>query len=287
MSRLALSALLLAIVVVWGWTFTVVKDAVAVYGVVPFLAVRFVIGSLCIGPFAARRVDRRALRVGGLIGIVLASAYLFQTFGLHDTTPTNAGMITGLFIVFAPLANRVLFRVRTNRVLWAAIGTSVLGLALLTGAGREGPALGDLLTLGGAACFGLHIALLDRYSKEHDASSLALGQLTAASILFLAICPLSEPLAWPTSGVWFALLITGVIATAAGSYVQTFVQQRLSAVETAVIIVTEPLFAALFGYWLADDRLTLVQILGAALMIGAVFVAEIFPLLRNAERSVS
>ncbi len=284
MNRFALSALLLAIVAVWGWTFTLVKDAIESYGVVSFLAIRFVIGATCIAPFAARRVDRQTLRIGGIIGIVLASAYLLQTFGLRSTTPTNSGVITGLFIVFAPLANRVFFRVGTSRVLWAAIGVSVLGLALLTGAGNDRPMLGDLLTLGAAAYFGLHIALLDHYAKHHDAGALALSQLTAASILFLVVCPLWEPVAWPTPEVWFALLITGVLATAAGFYVQTFVQQRLSAVQTAAIIVTEPLFAALFGYWLAGDRLTSLQIVGAVLMVGAVSVAEVYPLLRKVQR---
>ena len=175
--RLLPSALLLAIVIAWGWTFTVVKDAVAVYGVVPFLAVRFAIGSACVGVFAVRGAELRSLRTGAWIGLVLAAAYLLQTFGLRYSTATNTGLITGLFIVFTPLANRVLFGVRTRRVLWAAIAVSLCGLVLLTGAGPQGLRAGDRLTLGCAACFGLHVALLDRYSKGHRAVTLALGQL--------------------------------------------------------------------------------------------------------------
>ncbi len=281
MKRLGLSTLLLAIVVVWGWTFVVVKDAVAEYGVVPFLAVRFAIGAGCVGLFTVRRAERRSFQAGAVIGLVLAAAYLLQTLGLDSSTATNTGLITGLFIVFAPLANRVLFGVPTRGLLWAAIAVSLGGLALLTGADPRGMQPGDPLTLGCAACFGLHVALLDRYSKGHRATTLAAGQLATAAVVFGCLWAIRGPLVWPPASVWPALLLTGGIATAAAFFVQTFVQQRLSAVETGMIILTEPIFAALFGQWLMGDRLTALQVLGAVLMVAAVFAAELVPLVRN------
>jgi len=280
--RLLPSALLLAIVIAWGWTFTVVKDAVEVYGVVPFLAVRFAVGAACIGVFAARGVELRSLRTGAWIGLALAAAYLLQTFGLRCSTATNTGLITGLFIVFTPLANRILFGVRTRRVLWAAIAVSLCGLVLLTGTGPQRLQAGDALTLGCAACFGLHVALLDRYSKGHRAVTLALGQLTTATLLLAGVWAVQGPIDWPPAEVWPALLVTGGICTAAAFFVQTFAQQRLSAVETGMILLTEPIFAVVFGWLLAGDRLTGLQILGAALMVAAVFVAELYPLVRSA-----
>jgi drug/metabolite transporter (DMT)-like permease len=81
--------------------------------------------------------------------------------------------------------------------------------------------------------------------------------------------------------VWPALLVTGLVATAAAFLVQTYVQQRLRAVQTAMIIVTEPLFAALFGYLVRGDRLTGVQVAGAGLMVAALVLAEVYPLLRK------
>ncbi len=281
MNRLVLSALLLLIVAVWGWTFVLVKDAVQSYGVLPFLAVRFAIGATCVGLFAARRASRRTLGAGALIGTILALAFLLQTSGLQHSTATSTAVITGLFIIFAPLANRLLFGVRTNSVLWGAICISLIGLTLLTGAAPTGPASGDLLALGGAACFGLHVALLDRYSKQHQAGVLVLGQLLGATSIFASAWLVAQPPTWPPPHVWPALLITGVVATAAAYFVQTYVQQRLSAVETAMIILTEPLFAAIFGYALHGDRLNHFQILGAILMVSAVFATELYPLVRR------
>lgn len=281
MKQLLLSGLLLGIVAVWGWTFVVVKDAVEVYGVVPFLAVRFAIGSACIGVFAVRGAELRSFRTGVWIGLALAVSYLLQTYGLRYSTATNTGLITGLFIVFAPLANRVLFGVRTRGILWAAIAVSLGGLVLLTGASPQGLRAGDPLTLGCAACFGLHVALLDRYSKGHCAVTLALGQLTTVTVLLAGIWAGQGPIEWPPAKVWPALLLTGVICTGAAFFVQTFVQQRLSAVQTGMIILTEPIFAAVFGWLLAGDRLTGLQILGGILMVAAVFAAEIYPLVRH------
>jgi len=290
MNRLVSCLLLLAIVAVWGWTFSLMKGPIERYGVVSFLAVRFALGAAAISLAAVRRTTWRTLRVGGGIGLVLAAAYLVQTYGLRHTTATNTGLITGLFIVFAPLANRLLFGVRTRVALWLAIGVSVVGLGLLAGGGLNGVALGDVLTLGAAALFGLHIALLDRHAKHHDAIVLAQGQLTVAAGVFLLAWPLTEPVRLPPPGwgmdaVWPALLVTGLVATAAAFLVQTYVQQRLRAVQTAMIIVTEPLFAALFGYLVPGDRLTGVQMAGAGLMVAALVLAEVYPMVRKTRPS--
>ena len=89
--------------------------------------------------------------------------------------------------------------------------------------------------------------------------------------------------------LWFLialLLVTGILATAAGFFVQTYAQQRLPAVQAAVIIVTEPVFAAFFGYLLVGDRLTALQIFGASLMVGALVLSEVCPrLARSPSRS--
>jgi len=281
--RLALSLLLLSVVAVWGWTFVVVKDAAALCGVAPFLAVRYVIATAAIAPFAVRRMSRRSLAVGAGIGLVLAAGYLFQTFGLCDTTPTNSGIITGLTVVFVPIANLLLFRVRTEPVVWAAVGVGTVGLALLSSA----VSLGDALTVGCAACFGLHVVLLGRYGRGHHTGVLALGQLAAATLVFLAAWVISKPLPWPPRAAWPAILITSIPATAVAFYVQTYVQQRLPAIQVAMILLMEPLFAAFFGHVLAGDRLTPVQALGALLMVGAMFATELRPTARSAVDSRS
>src|ERR687894_2263679 len=111
------------------------------------------------------------------VGLALALGYLFQTTGLLFTSPTNSGLITGLFVVFAPLADRLFFGLRSSRRVLVAVALSVLGMVLLAGGGPDGVNLGDLLTLLCAAALGLHIALLSRYAAGYDASGLAFAQM--------------------------------------------------------------------------------------------------------------
>jgi drug/metabolite transporter (DMT)-like permease len=279
--RLVYTLLLVAVTAVWGWTFVVVQDAIALYGVLPFLAVRFALAAGAMAPFQVPKLTWRTLFVGGGIGTVLAAGYLFQTMGLLYTTPTNSGLITGLFVVFAPLADRVLFGSKTSRQVILAVALSLLGMTLVAGGGPEGVNLGDFLTLVCALALGLHIALLSRYAAGHDAGSLTFAQILAMVILFAVAWPFFAPLSLPPPGVWVALLVTGLLASAGAFYIQTTVQQRIPAARTAIILTMEPVFAAIFGYWLAGDRLVLVQILGAALILSALVIGEVLPVLRR------
>jgi drug/metabolite transporter (DMT)-like permease len=279
--RLIFTLLLIGVTAVWGWTFVVVQDAIALYGVLPFLAVRFALAACALAPLYAPKVTRRVLLVGGGIGMVLALAYFFQTTGLLFTTPTNSGLITGLFVVFAPLADRVLFGVKSSRQVVFAVFLSLFGMILLAGGGPEGVNPGDSLTLLCAAALGVHIALLSRYAASHDAGGLTLAQILAMTILFAALWPFFEPVQFPPAGVWISLLVTGIVASAAAFYIQTTVQQHIPAARTAIILTMEPVFATLFGYWLAGDRLSTLQVAGATLILSALFVGEVLPALRR------
>ena len=279
--RLIYTLLLVAVTAVWGWTFVVVQDAILVYGVLPFLAVRFVLAGAVLAPVYAMKLTRRSLVVGGGIGVVLAAGYLFQTTGLLFTTPTNSGLITGLFVVFAPLADRFLFGASIARQVILAVALSLVGMVLLAGGGPEGANLGDLLTLLCAAALGLHIALLSRYAAYHDAGALTLAQILAMALLFVVVWPIFDSVSLPPPEVWVALLVTGLLASAGAFLVQTTVQQRIPAARTAIILTMEPVFAALFGYWLAGDRLVGVQVFGAIMILSALVIGEVVPVLRR------
>ncbi len=279
--RLIYTLLLVAVTAVWGWTFVVVQDAISVYGVIPFLAVRFILAGAALAPIYATKLTRRSLIVGGGIGAVLAAGYLFQTTGLLFTTPTNSGLITGLFVVFAPLADRLLFGANVSRQVVLAVALSLLGMVLLAGGGPEGANWGDLLTLLCAAALGLHIALLSRYAASHDAGALTLAQILSIALLFLIVWPFLGPVSFPPPGVWVALLVTGLLASAGAFLVQTTVQQHIPAARTAIILTMEPVFAVLFGYWLAGDRLVAVQIFGALMILSALVIGEVVPVLRR------
>jgi len=232
---------------VWGWTFVLVKDAVTQYPTLPFLQIRFALALVVLAVLIRRLPTRRELRIGAIVGAVLAAGYLTQTFGLTLTSPGNAGLITGLFVVLTPLLNR-LFGAPIHWWTWAATLVSLAGLVLLTG-GPSGMNLGDLLVLACAVLFALHIVML-------------------GTLLFSAGG--SWSLRWPNAAVWFAIVITGLFASAFGYFIQTWAQAHISANRTALILATEPAWALVAAVLLAGQRFGVAQAVGAALVLAAI-----------------
>lgn len=274
-------ALLVAVTAVWGWTFLLVRDAVSHYPVPAFLAFRFGIASLCLLPLA-RREGRRGVSAGVVPGAVLALAYLFQTLGLRHTTASKAGLLTGLFVIMTPLLELAIYRRRPPVLTVGAVTVALGGTALvagpgaLHGAGVE--ALGDALEVLTALLISLHMIVLGPKARDQPAKSVALGQMTTVCLLFVASALPEGGFPVPSTRVWIALLITGVLASALAFLVQTYVQQQISPTRTALILIMEPAFALLFGVLLAADRFTRWQALGAGLILVALLVHEAAPL---------
>ncbi|HEV8688289.1 MAG TPA: DMT family transporter [Gaiellaceae bacterium] len=265
---------LVVVTAVWGVTFVQVKDALELYPLFAFLAVRFAIASLTLVPAAAPRLRAAGWRPATLLGLLLATGYVLQTAGLQRTTVSSTGFITGLYVVFTPLFAYALFRIRAGRAVWTGVALSLLGLALLSGVG-VGSVEGDALVLAGSAVYSLQIALMERYARLHDPIAFTFVEMLAAFVAFtavaLALGDLEVPRGWT---VWGALLVTGVFASALAYLVQTWAQRRTSATRTALAFALEPVWTALFGYWLAGDRLGTVGWTGAAMIMAGIVVAE-------------
>jgi drug/metabolite transporter (DMT)-like permease len=268
---------LIAVTAVWGVTFVQVKDAVALYPLFAFLALRFAIASAVLALPAAgrmRSLGRGGARAGVALGLLLALGYALQTAGLERTTVSSAGFITGLYVVFTPLLGLLLFRTRVGRAVWLGVALALVGLAMLSGVGAGDP-LGDLLVLLGSAAYSLQIVLLERYAPRYDAVAFTQAEMLAAcagfSVVAVALGQLEVPHGWT---VWGALIVTGVFASALGFFVQTWAQRRLSAARTALAFAMEPVWAGIFGFWLAGDRLGALGWGGCAVIMAGIVVAE-------------
>ena len=268
---------LLALVVVtavWGITFVQVKDALEVYPLFAFLAVRFAIATLTLAPFAAPRLRSAGWKPGALLGALLAVGYALQTAGLERTTVSSAGFITGLYVVFTPVFAYLFFGIRVARIVVVGVGLAVLGLALLAGVGVGDP-VGDALVLAGSAAFSVQIVLMERYTHRYDPVAFTFVEMLSACVGFtviaVALGQLEVPRGWV---VWGALLVTGIFASALGFLVQTWAQRQLSAARTALAFAMEPVWTAIFGFWLAGDRLGAAGWTGAALIMAGIVVAE-------------
>jgi drug/metabolite transporter (DMT)-like permease len=275
---------LIAIAAVWGLTFTMVQDAVQRLPVTAFLAYRFLPAALLVGLVFRRdlaRLSPAGWRAGIVMGAFLTAGYLLQTLGLRETSASNAGFITGLFVVLTPLLGAVVLRQRAGRTAWLAAGASALGLFLLSGAGADFRAAGDGLVLLCAIAFSAHILATDRGVARHPTGALVAVQLGVCGLICLAVAAVAGELQAPRgTTVWSALIVTSLVASALGFLVQTYAQQHASPARTALILASEPAFAGLFGYLLAGDRLGPVEWAGAAVILAAIVAVDLVPRLR-------
>jgi len=330
---------LLMVSLVWGVTFVLVKDATAGIGPLPFIFLRFVVGSACLLPFVLAGARRRAggrgrsgapgqpgtpggpdqpslLVAGAAAGLAMFTGFVFQTVGLQFTTPAKAAFITGLSVVIVPLISRRVAHQAPPAATWAGVALAAAGVGLLTLRGRLVPEAGDLLVLVCAFAFAFHIAILGRFAARFDSVTLSLAQTgTVATLsgamavgLTLAAGPVSGltvavagatgagtvaggvasagaggaglaallPLPLPAA-VWFALLFTGVLATAGTTLVQTAMQRFTSPTHTALIFATEPVFGALFSRALTGEVMGPQALAGGALIIAGMLLAELLP----------
>src|SRR5215472_2380746 len=279
--------LLVLITFIWGATFVIVKNAVE-QDATPLLFnfVRMMMASIALGLLFSRdipRISRPSFVAGALSGIFLWLGYEFQTTGLRLTTASKSAFITGLSVILVPLL-LMLFWGRKPTT-WTAIGVlgAFVGLSLLSvpasesGFGNLGSVnRGDLLTLGCALSFAFQIIFLGRATERHPFAQIGFIQIAVAAVLMGLTAPVLERthITW-SSRVWWALILTSLLATAAAFTIQAWAQQYTSPTQTALILSLEPVFAWITSYFVLGERLGVRAGVGALLILAGVLVSEL------------
>jgi drug/metabolite transporter (DMT)-like permease len=274
---------LVAIALIWGATFVLVKRALADVSTLLFLTLRFAIAALALGLLFHRELRganlARSLRGGVIAGVFLFSGYVLQTSGLRYTSASKAGFITGLYIPLVPLFSAMIYRRMPQLLELAGVATAFCGLALMTvqrdllDIGR-----GDLLVAGCALAYSFHILVLGRFAKETEAGILALTQIATCALLGGASFWWAEPvrIRW-TPSVVIALAVTGLLATALAFLIQSWAQRWSSPTRTALIFSMEPVFAWVTSFVVAGELLSRRGTLGAALILAGIILVELKP----------
>ena len=289
--------LLIFVTFVWGATFVVIKNALADMSPLLFNAVRMTLASVSLwiifskdlrgqsdahGDHPRHGLAWPTIKAGALVGVFLWLGYEFQTAGLRLTSASKSAFLTGSSVVIVPLILAVAYRRHINR--WTTVGflSAFAGLYLMTvpaGAGGEDWASvnrGDLLTLGCAVAFALHIIFLGRATRRHAFQQIAVLQVTVCAILMLIAGPLLEHphVVWSARVVW-AILITGLLGTAMAFSIQAWAQQFLAPTHTVLIFALEPVFAWLTSMVVLGERLGLRATAGAGLIMAGILSSEL------------
>ena len=269
---------MLLVAVVWGSTFVIVKNSLAEIGPFLFLGIRFIMAFLLLAAISWRQLIKAPLSTlyaGSFLGILLTVGYVFQTVGLKYTTSSNAGFITGLSVVLVPILYAAINQIKPgfNTVITVLLAFS--GLFLLSFKDwHTSLSYGDMLVLVSAIGFAFHIIFVDRLSYRHNAIAITSGQLLFVGLFCMLVGLVGEP--WPfrfSSSLIAALLVTSIFATALAFLLQNSMQKYSTPTRFAVILTTEPVFAALAGHLWAHETFTQRALVGAVLILAAMLIS--------------
>jgi drug/metabolite transporter (DMT)-like permease len=246
-----------------------------------YLVLRFVVALIALGPFAIAIVRRRGddrrllVRVGLIAGLLMFGGYATQTVGLQYTSPSTSAFITGLYVMFTPFIEAALRRAWPAPRIFASAALATIGLYLVTGANLGGVGRGELLTLACAFLFAIWIVYQGGYAARLHPIPFMSMQMVTLVIVGLPVAA-RQGVGDLTGEVWFAIVFTGIACSAVALSLQLWGQRRIPPSRAALILLMEPVFAALAGY-VDGERLGAVEIVGAFVILVAIAIAELGP----------
>jgi len=242
-------------------------------------ALRFSIAALLfflLFPKRILKIDRDVIYKGSILGFLLFIGFATQTIGLKYTTASKSAFITGMFVIFTPLFQFLIEKRSPHQANMIGIGIVSMGLWLLTEPSGGGFGIGDGLTLSCAIVFGLYIVALDIISKRYDIIHLAFLQMVScAALSWISLGVLENPLFRPTPNALWGLAYLTILATVVTTYVQTRFQRDTTPTRAAIIFTIEPVWAAISAYFLLDEELGMVGMLGGGLIIAGILISEV------------
>ena len=267
---------------IWGTSFVILKEALDSIGTMWVLALRFIIAAALLLLAAGKRLKtlgRAGLRGGMLLGVCLAAAYIFQTYGLKYTTPGKNAFLTATYCVLIPFMVWAFFKRRPNAANIIAAFMCVFGIGLVSLSGTSPFNIGDALTLVCGIFYALQIILTERFIGDCDALSLTGVEFGTAAVICLAGALIFESAPVGLSlELWGSIAYMGVMCTALCFFLQTWGMRYTPSSTAAVIMTFESVFAIIISVIFYDEPVTVRLICGFTLIIASVIISERAPL---------
>ncbi|NQX26757.1 DMT family transporter [Microbacteriaceae bacterium VKM Ac-2854] len=282
-SELSVDILLVAVAAVWGASFLAAKGLSAEVGVPSAVALRFLVAVVAIGLLCAARRERlprgRGLLLAGALGASQAAIIGLETWGVHLTSATNAGLLISLALVATPVLESIAARNWLPRSYFVAAVCAVVGVALLvSGDGLRAPNAGDLLVLAAAAVRAVHVtasARLTRGSRDGTLGVVFVQMIVcAAGFSLLAGPALPAAIGTLSPEGWAEVAFLGLLCSVFAFVVQLWAVRRTSAARASILMGTEPVWALLVGVVLAGEAIGPLGLAGAALIIAASYAGQ-------------
>lgn len=272
-------ALLILITMFWGGTFLAVQYAMTVSDPFFFVGLRFATAALVVGLFSIKSLSGLTLlefKAGVVIGISIAIGYSLQTWGLQTIPSSKSAFITAMYVPLVPLLQWICLGRMPGLMSWIGVILAFFGLLML--AGPEGTRLtlgaGEIITLIGAVAIAAEIILISMFAGRVDIKRVTVVQLATASVVvFAAMIPAEESIPPLSSQLIIVALGLGIFS-AIIQVTMNWAQRSVSPTRATVIYTGEPVWAGIFGR-MAGERLPVLALVGAALIVLGVLVSEL------------
>jgi drug/metabolite transporter (DMT)-like permease len=295
-------AFLFITALLWGFAFAAQRLGGKALGPFSFNGIRFVVGCASLVPLllwlgkgrtredsltrANRRANaRRLIGAGTVCGTVLFCGSSLQQVGMLWTEAGKAAFLTGLYIVFVPIAGLIAGRKQG----WGlGLGASLAAIGLYLMSVRNGftVSLGDSLEIASAFFWAGHILVLAYFSRRHDAVALAFVQNATCAVLSLAVAVFAEGFGLTTirlaftpgpTGSLIPILYTGIASIGIAYTLQILGQKGVAAGPAALIMSMETVFAAVGGWLILGETMDARALAGAALMLAGMLASQLIP----------
>ncbi|GIK22294.1 MAG: DMT family transporter [Ignavibacterium sp.] len=286
---------LFSMTIIWGATFALMKDAFSDISPSLFVGIRFTLAALFIIPFAFNRlklINKQTFLAGSILGVFYFSGFATQTIGLNLTTATKSGFITGTFVVFIPILQLIIERRKPGWFNLISVALVLIGLLMLSSGGNNlinfvqklgsDFNLGDLLTLICALLFAFQVVYVDIFTKKYDYLPMVFVQLLITSIggfllAFVFSFTSLETFRFALTGnLVFTILYTSIFASVLATIIQLKYQKVVSPTKAGIIYSIEPIFAAVFAYFLLNEKISNFGLAGCVLIFSGLILSEIF-----------
>ena len=268
-------ASLIFIAFIWGSTFPIIKETLLFVDPLSFLFLRFLIASIIILPLIIRKINRYLAIYGSIVGITLFFGYLTQTVGLEYTTPSMSGLITGLYVILTPILSIFFLKRKMVKTEIILATTAFLGVALMSLSSSSGELIGNILTLFCAISYALQIVLTEKYLKDGDALQFTFYQLLMVAILSLVFHPqgIFSFTKMEIPYVMFSVLFNAVLGSALAIFVMSVAIKNTNSYISALILISEPLFAVLISTLVFRYPINVQTIVGGSLILVSMAIA--------------
>ncbi len=272
---------LIFVTALWGVSFYFARLGIEDLGILSLNAYRFLFAFIFLCVFSIRKITKVnfvTLKYSILSGIPVVLAYLSYSYGIVNTSLSNAAFLCCLAVLFTPIFSYFFNNIVPNKKLIFSLVICIPGIALITLNESFVLSNGDLFCILCAALYALTIIIMEKgvNTIDVDPYNLAAFQLGFVGLCYLLLTFIFEgPILPSSSNTIIVVAALAILCTAITTVIQSIAQKYTTATNVGLIFTLEPIFASIASYFLANEVMTANQILGALIIISSIIILEV------------